>query len=112
MGEDMTTIVERKAQLQARLAELQGRLKNIADELDNPATPDWDDLAIEREGDEVLEGLGLSGQHEIRQIDAALARIEAGEYGICTRCGDEIAEPRLVLMPETPFCQSCAGAMA
>ena len=30
------------------------------------------------ENDEVMEDLGLAGQEEIRAIDAALARIEAG----------------------------------
>lgn len=48
-------------------------------------------------------------QTEIRRIDAALARMEAGEYGCCVRCGEDIAERRLVLDPATPTCITCAG---
>ncbi len=45
-----------------------------------------------------------------RRIDAALKRIESGEYGFCTRCGEEIAKKRLDLDPTVPTCIGCAGA--
>ncbi len=41
----------------------------------------WEDSASERQGDEVLEALGSYDVAEMRQIDAALARIEDGSYG-------------------------------
>ena len=84
----MTRIADHKAQLEARLAELQDRLSAIDDALDIPAERDGEENATEREGDEVLEDLGQSGLHEIREITAALARIEAGSYGIYAKCGD------------------------
>ena len=56
----------------------------------------------------MLEQLGVSGQSEIAQIRAALARMDAGEYGVCVRCGETIAEERLDLLPYTPFCRKCA----
>jgi len=68
----------RKAQLESRAAELTARLTRIEAELDAPAPKDWDDKAAEREADEVLETLGLSGQQELRQIAAALDRIVKG----------------------------------
>ncbi|WP_338045721.1 TraR/DksA family transcriptional regulator [Paracoccus contaminans] len=40
--------------------------------------------------------------------DAALARIEAGEYGECVQCGKKIAEKRLELLPDTRLCANCA----
>ncbi|MHA1569195.1 MAG: TraR/DksA family transcriptional regulator [Alphaproteobacteria bacterium] len=49
-------------------------------------------------------------QREIARIDAALARIEIDEYGLCTRCGDEIAGKRLDLDPAAPLCIDCAAA--
>ncbi|MDP1578101.1 MAG: TraR/DksA C4-type zinc finger protein, partial [Cypionkella sp.] len=70
--------------------------------------PDWEDLATERESDEVLEGMGNAGLLEIRRIEAALARIEAGDYGICATCGQDIEPERLDVLPDTPFCRSCA----
>jgi RNA polymerase-binding transcription factor DksA len=42
-------------------------------------------------------------------IEAALHRIEAGEYGECVSCGAEIDPERLDLVPATPFCATCAA---
>ncbi len=105
----MTTLTLRKAQLESRLADLSVRLKGIDAELDSHNAQDWEELATEREGDEVLEDLGQAGQLEIRQIEAALARIAEGGYGFCTKCGAEIGEERLNLLPHTPFCRDCAA---
>jgi len=38
------------------------------------------------------------------QIEAALARLGEGSYGICKVCGEPIAEGRLEARPWTPFC--------
>lgn len=106
----MTSIESRKQQLQGRLAELEARFRHIDTELDSHnGIKDGDDLAIEHEEDEVLEGIGHSGQLEAARIRAALQRIEDGEYGICVKCGAKISEERLDLLPDTPFCRNCAA---
>src|SRR5574343_737375 len=105
----MTPVGVRKQALEARLAQLQGRLAGIEAELDSHDEKDWEELAVEREGDEVLESLGQGGQAEIRMIEAALARIASGEYGACAKCGAEIGEARLDAVPYTPFCKECAA---
>ncbi len=46
---------------------------------------------------------------EIRAIHAALARLDAGEYGYCSDCGEEIARKRLALAPTATKCIGCAG---
>lgn len=102
------THTDRKAQLEARSAELTSRLTRIDAELDAPAPQDWEDHATEREADEVLETMGLSGQQELARIAAALDRIAKGTYGTCARCGGDIAAERLDLLPDTPFCATCA----
>ncbi len=43
----------------------------------------------------------------LMRIEAALARLEDGEFGYCTICGDEIAEKRLELDPTVSACTSC-----
>lgn len=101
-------LATRKAMLEGRLIELGQRLEAIEEELDSHHNPDWDDLAIEREGDEVLEATGNAGLVEIGQIRAALRRIADGSYGTCARCGEEIAEARLDAIPWTPLCRKCA----
>jgi len=105
----MKSVETRKKQLLARRADLIRRMDSIESELDAHDEKDWEELAIEREGDEVLEDLGQSAQSELRMIDAALERVEADEYGFCTVCGDAIAEERLDVVPATPFCHKCAS---
>ena len=45
---------------------------------------------------------------EIRRIDAALARVESGDYGYCLTCGEDIEPKRFELDPATPVCIDCA----
>lgn len=106
---EMPDTAKYRAKLDDRLKELDERLHEIDDELDSHQSKDWEELATEREEDEVLEQMGSSGQAEIAQIRAALTRIEEGEFGYCVKCGAEIAEARLDLLPQTPFCAKCAG---
>lgn len=47
-----------------------------------------------------------------QQIDAALERMESGEYGFCVFCGEPIARRRLELDPASPACIGCAEAKA
>lgn len=94
----------------ARLQALRARMTGIEAELDSHNAQDWQELATEREGDEVLEGMGVSAQTEARGIEAALARIDAGSWGRCVTCGGEIGAERLALLPATPFCRDCAPA--
>jgi len=104
----MKDLLERRDELRDRLRALDTRLHEIEDELDSHQSKDWEELATEREGDEVLEGLGVAGQAEMQQIKAAFARMDAGEYGFCVSCGEQISEARLDLLPFTPFCRKCA----
>lgn len=43
-------------------------------------------------------------EHEIAEIDDALERIEDGEYGKCQRCGKQISDQRLEILPATRYC--------
>lgn len=104
----MIDIDSMKTRLESRRAALQDRLRKIDDSLGEPHTADFEDAATEHEEDEALESLGRSGLHEIETIDAALARIAAGDYGVCVKCGTEISGERLETLPETPFCRNCA----
>ncbi|PIV74631.1 MAG: dimethylmenaquinone methyltransferase [Rhodobacteraceae bacterium CG17_big_fil_post_rev_8_21_14_2_50_65_11] len=104
----MIDLEKRRESMLRRLDMLESKLHVIDEELESHHTPDWEESAQEREGDEVLEGVGLAGQQEIRMIKAALERMDAGEYGICVKCGNPISEDRLEVLPFTPFCRNCA----
>ena len=45
---------------------------------------------------------------EITKIDAALSRMDEGEFGFCLVCGDSIPEKRLDLDPTIAVCVGCA----
>lgn len=50
-------------------------------------------------------------EHEgtaLEQIEAALERIEEGNYGVCTECEAKIPKTRLQVLPHTPHCVKCA----
>lgn len=101
-----------RAALLRRLQQLDTRLHAIESELDAPRTQDWEEAATERESDEVLEHLGQAGEAEIARIRAALDRIRAGRYGVCTHCDEPISAARLNILPETPLCQRCAAQIS
>lgn len=44
----------------------------------------------------------------LARIDAALARIDSGDFGECMRCGDEIDPRRLHVNPTTTLRIACA----
>lgn len=100
-----TILTERLKMLTSKLSEIDGDLKEHGTEAD------FEERAIEIAGDEVLEGLGVQGQKEAQQIKAALKRIEAGTYGVCVRCGEDIAPKRLELLPHTPLCATCMSGV-
>ena len=45
---------------------------------------------------------------KIQRIDAALKRIEKGEFGLCLQCEEEINPKRLEVDPTAPLCIDCA----
>lgn len=55
--------------------------------------------------------LHLNQQLLLSQVDAALARMERGEYGVCTRCGGEIDFARLKAIPHAELCIRCQQLM-
>ena len=47
-------------------------------------------------------------QQDLKKIDAALKRLDEGEYGHCLKCGEAIAPGRLKSDPAAPLCAACA----
>ena len=43
----------------------------------------------------------------MRAVAAALGRINAGTYGVCPRCEDDIEIARLNARPDLPLCRDC-----
>ena len=64
---------------------------------------------------DALQGQAMSQEtklrHEtaLRNITAALSRIESGDYGYCTQCDELISVARLEVEPAASLCINCAS---
>lgn len=48
-------------------------------------------------------------QRSLAEVERALERLGAGEYGRCERCGAAISDERLAALPATSRCVGCAA---
>ncbi|WP_144875855.1 TraR/DksA C4-type zinc finger protein [Microbacterium sp. 1.5R] len=55
-----------------------------------------------------LTGLAEAAASELRQVDDAIARLDAGAYGVCANCGRPIPAGRLEVRPFATHCVACA----
>ena len=101
------TALETEQKLMARKAELTQRLHTIEADLESPRSADFGEQASERENDEVLDGIGVSGEEELARINRALLKLQDGSYGICEECGEPIPVARLEIVPDAARCVAC-----
>ena len=66
-----------------------------------------DDDAIADAAAEMDVAMVIRESRELQDIEAALARIADGSYGICTDCGGEIGRARLKAYPTAERCLPC-----
>src|SRR5690349_8206334 len=80
-------------------------LEDATGELNSSSLDDHlGDMASETHDREVEYGLEENADEVVAEIDAALARIEAGTYGPCTACGKPIGKERLEARPWATLC--------
>ena len=111
----MITDAERDGFRKRLLAERAGLLEEDAQGADDRETVMLDQSSVGRlsrmdamQRQAMAEATHRRGAARKGRIDAALARIDEGEFGYCTDCGEEIAPKRLELDPTAPTCVSCA----
>lgn|SRR5262245_51780928 len=90
---------ERKRQSSKSLEDLGGEVRDPGDESAAAERIDIDNAIIERDFGEV------------RDIDAALARIDEHTYGNCGECGEEIETARLQAYPTAKRCTRCQSVL-
>jgi RNA polymerase-binding transcription factor DksA len=98
-----------RQRLTTRLTELDARIVRIEGEQREPLESDFAEQAVAREDDEALDAIERAALAEIAQTRQALARLDAGTYGLCASCGDAIAPARLEALPAAALCIRCAG---
>lgn len=103
-------LLEDKARIESELRgvghknpEIDGDWQPSAPDL-NDINADVNDVATEIEAFEGNAAIEVELEARLLEVDAALARIEAGTYGICRVCGSTIEDNRLHANPSAPTC--------
>ena len=85
-----------------------------ADSRDSSATVALDQSMVGRlsrmdalQAQQMAQETARRRQLQLQQIDSALRRMEAGDYGYCFICGDEIGTARLNFDPANTRCIGC-----
>jgi RNA polymerase-binding protein DksA len=102
-----------RQKLQAQKKELLARAAKVRADITRSSGPldkDFAEQVVQMENDAVLAGIGEATAAELAQINRALAQIDAGNYGLCSNCGQPIGERRLQALPYSDRCISCAEA--
>ncbi len=100
-----------RAELLKRREELRNRASRASADLrheSDPLSADFAEQVTQRENDDVLGAISQSAQAELRQLEAALRRLEEGRYTTCSACGEPIEVERLAAVPYTDRCRACA----
>ena len=74
---------------------------------DDEHDPEGSTIAFERAQ---VAALLQEARAHLEEVDLAAARLEAGTYWTCARCGRPIAAARLTARPAAQTCISCAAA--
>ncbi len=97
---------QQKQELLARAAKVRADITRSSGPLDK----DFAEQVVQMENDAVLAGIGEATAAELAQINRALAQLDAGNYGVCSRCGQPIDARRLQALPYSDRCITCAEA--
>ena len=113
---DSTRYDELKAMLEERRRELtnevQGRIRGVrADGAEKPheVMDQGETSEVDIQEDIELALIQMKAE-TLTKINEALARLDAGRYGFCFECGDEISEARLRALPFAVRCKDCEEA--
>ncbi|MEZ5452333.1 MAG: TraR/DksA C4-type zinc finger protein [Thiothrix sp.] len=87
---------------------LSNRLEGVSSDLSSQHSADSAEQVTERENEDVLRNLQEETRLELKQVRAALKRIESGEYSVCAQCGEDISPARLEALPYATLCIRCA----
>lgn len=101
-----------RQRLTERLAAVQQQLswltedRNQTVDTGSPAHSDVHpaDVATDLESREEGEALLAAAQAQLLEVEAALARLERGDYGRCVDCGAALPAERLEVRPEAARC--------
>lgn len=104
-------LVDERDRLEAMVAEYEKEreaarfTESSADRSPDPGNAEAGSMKFEYEKELSIEQNLIDLQSK---VESALAKIEAGTYGICERCGESIPLDRLDALPYSTLCVDCA----
>lgn len=102
-----------REQLRLRADALRAEVLQHREQLVEPASATGNTFIAGAEGavadadDEREVALLNHAQLELDAVNAALLRMDRGDFGTCARCGNAIAPARLQALPEAVLCLDC-----
>jgi len=93
--------------LLAKKSELSSNLRAKLETLAGPGGVALDDLAPVFHDQSIALRINSLDYLQLKLIEAALARIDSEEYGVCMDCGNAIARARLEAIPWAVRCIAC-----
>ena len=99
-------LLQQKQELLVRAAKVHADITRSS----GPLEKDFAEQVVQMENDAVLAGIGEATAAELAQINRALAQLDLGTYGVCSRCGQPIDGRRLQALPYSDRCIGCAEA--
>ena len=100
-------LLEQKKTLLDSLADQSEDMKNLVKTVESGDEADVAADVIDRQ---LLTSIGKQDAIRLQQIENALDRINQDKYGRCIKCGKEIPEERLEVLPYALMCIQCASA--
>ncbi len=110
VSDQRAVLVEARRRSARRLAALTDEFDEVVSasldtNADDEHDPEGHTIAFERAQ---VDALVRQARERLAEVDAALARLDAGSYGVCERCGGPVGDGRLEARPETRLCIDCA----
>ena len=112
MGQPTEVLERERQQTLRRLATLTDDFDEVVaasrdSNADDEHDPEGATIAFERSQ---LDALAKQARGHLAEIDAAIARVDGGTYGVCETCGQPISDARLRARPVARACITCASA--
>jgi DnaK suppressor protein len=108
---DSWSAADASAALLALKHEYLTRAGKISADIGERLPADSEERATVLENSDVQDALRQEALDEVAKVDAALARLQAGHYGECVACGEQIDSQRLRAYPAAVRCIDCKRAL-
>jgi DnaK suppressor protein len=93
--------------LRAEIASAEAEISNLLREGGEGAGNDQADVGSNTFERDHEMSMAKNARENLELVEAAIARIDEGSYGICESCGEPIGKERLQAFPRATLCMQC-----